>query len=391
MNRIVSFLLLLTISLLASAQNDLEYEFDKARALLAQRKIKEAIKSLSVIYLEQPESGNINFLLGAAYAELPGESEKAIYHLKKSYPQISPDYQVGRFDEKRSPIHVYYYLTLSLVQQDRCAEAAKTLIDLKKHSNKIDPYFIAEAEKNMIKCPYEVEEIEKAWVLNEPLPEGYKPSEMAKTEEEPQTLDSAIIEEKGLLIQPLEYTTKSPIYGVQIASNINPSPLSAYSKVKNVDVFVDNEGIIRYVVGHFSYRKQAESLLSSLVEKGYKDAFVVNINDERKYPNELISYKNINIRSGIKGSVDFFVQLGAFKEEVPDSIIKLYLQIDNLQEVNYEEQTLLLVGKFETYEAAVEEKKKLDLNGNKSSFIVAFNRRKKIPLQEAINHSLKNE
>ena len=78
----------------------------------------------------------------------------------------------------------------------------------------------------------------------------------------------------------------------------NPTPTSVYRDLKNVDVFIDSSGMIRYVVGHFSYRKQAENLLKTIIEKGFTDAFVVNVNDEKKYSNEVISYNNINLRSG---------------------------------------------------------------------------------------------
>lgn len=365
------------------AQDNLEYEFDKARALLAKREIKEAVESLRKVYISKPENGNINFLMGAAYAEMPGKEKEAIYHLKRALPFVSTKYSVGSFVEKNAPIHTYYYLTKALVELDRCAEARQALDRLKKFNKYIDDYFIAEGERNMQKCPFEPEDLIINIELLEKTPEGYNPNEII---EEPK-LDSAELAERGIFTKRQEYTTKVPLYGVQIGSNKNPIPTSNFSQVKNVDVFVDNDGIIRYVVGHFSYRKQAEKLLETLFEKGYSDAFIVNVNDERKYVNEVISYKNVNLKAGIKGDVEFFIQVGAFTKEIPDSIIKLYYEINNLNEQEYNDMTLLLIGPFKTYIETVTEREKLMMNGIRNSFIVAFNNKKKILLQEAINHT----
>lgn len=366
------------------AQDDLEYEFDKARTFLAQRNIDEAIISLRKVYVAKPESGNINFLMGAAYAEQIGKEQEAIFHLKKALPFVSTQYIVGSFVEINAPIHTYYYLTKSLVELDRCAEARLALDELKKYNKNIDDYFIAEGERNLQKCPFEPEELKIDIAKPEPAPEGYDPTFIEK--EEPK-MDSAALVERGILTKRLEFTTKTPLYGVQIGSNKNPIPVSNFSEVKNVDVFVDNDGIIRYVVGHFSYRKQAEKLLETLFEKGYTDAFVVNVNDEKKYANEVISFNNVNLKAGLKGKVEFYVQVGAFTQEIPDSIATLYYELNNLNEQKYENMTLLLVGPFEAYNEAVNEREQLLMNGIQHSFIVAFNNKKKILLQEAIKHS----
>ena len=205
--------------------------------------------------------------------------------------------------------------------------------------------------------------------------------------EEEVELDSAALAERGFFFKNQEYSTKAPLYGVQIGANINPSPISNYGKVKNVDVFIDTKGIIRYVIGHFSIKSQAESLLKSLIDQGYEDAFVVNVNNERKYQKELISFNNVNLRGGINGRVDFFVQLGAFKKNIPDSILTLYHTIEDLKELKYDNHTLLLVGPFEDYNTSIEKKNELKKIGVNSPYVVAFNNRKKVPLQEAINYT----
>ncbi len=381
------FYLLILICLIGSinAQDSLEYTFDKARVHLAKREIKVAIESLRKIYIEQPENANINFLMGAAYTELSGTQDEAIFHLKKALSQVNENYSVGSFKEKGAPIHIYYYLAIALVEQDECAQANKAYERFKKYKEKVNSYFIEEVDRHLQKCPFDESEETEDWNAKVEVPEGYDPKFIEVKEKI--VLDSAALAERGLVTQKLEYTTNSPLYGVQIGSNVNPSPTSSYSKIKNVDVFIDNEGIIRYVVGHFSYRKQADNLLKSLQAKGYSDAFVVNVNNERKYSNEVISYNNVNLRAGIRGSVDYYVQLGAFKEDVPADILKLYTKIDDIQELKSGELTLLLVGELKNYQVALNELDNIKREGVADAFIVAYHKGKRISLEEAVNFS----
>lgn len=384
--RLLILLLLSFFTLPTQAQNELEYAFDQARAQLAQRQIEEAIHSLRKVYIADSENANINFLMGAAYTELPGTQKEAIFHLKKAVQKVNENYKVGSFKEQGAPIHVYYYLGVALVEQDLCAQADKAYEQFKFYRNKVDSYFIDELGRHLEKCPFEDEQEAKDWNSVEAPPAHYEPMELEKEAEIVQ-LDSAAIAERGLVTQRLEYTTNAPLYGVQIGSNLTPSPTSRFGKVKNVDVFIDNEGIIRYVVGHLAYRKQAEALLSTLKEKGYTDAFVVNVNDKRKYSNEVISYRNINLRSGITGNVEYYIQLGAFHDSIPQHLLNMYLEIDGIQEMKQKEMTLLLIGPFSTYKQTLERKEMITGNIEEKPFIVAYNHGKKIPLDEAIKYT----
>ena len=382
-NLIISTFFLVS-TVVSLAQTDLEFEFDQARVELAQRNLKKAIMHLKKVYISEPDNANINFLIGAAYTELPGLQEEAIFHLKKAVQQVNKDYLVGSFKEKSAPIHVYYYLAIALVEKDLCAQSAKSYEKFKLYKDKVNSYFIEELERHLQKCPFEEEDKSEEWKELVKAPEGYDPAFIQPEEKiEP---DSQMLVERGLVTKKLEYTTKSPLYGVQIGSNLNPSPISNFGSVKNVDVFIDNKGIIRYVVGHFAYRKQAESLLEKLKEKGFKDAFVVNVNNERKYSNEVISYNNINLRAGLQGKIEFYVQIGAFTDTIPKELLDLYVEVDDIQEIKDEKFTLLLVGEFETYQEAINRQDEIQISGIKDAFIVAYHRGSKIDLEEAIRY-----
>ena len=391
-------------SFLPKEQNEEEL-FDLARQQLAKREIEDALLSLRKIYVNDRENANINFLMGAAYTELTASSDRALFHLKKAVRDVSENYKVGDFSEKSAPVHTYYYMIIALSARDDCAMAAAAYERLKAYTSMIDMYFIDEAGRHMQKCPYDkIDKNFEKWLNTIKTPLDYKPDSipidttnvvLLKETEKPldtllSGLDSTRKKELGVVTKELEYTTSAPLYGVQIGSNTRPSPISSYSKLKNVDVFIDKDGMIRYVVGHFSYKKQAESLLSKLKEEGYNDAFVVNVNNERKYSDQLISFGNVNLKAGIKGEVEYYVQLGAFRDTVPDYLMQMYLTVDNLKELKYREMTLMAVGPFPTYKESNSKKELLQaeaIEGIDKAFIVAFNRGNKIDLKEAIDYT----
>lgn len=370
----------------STAQND-EYIYDQARLLLAQRKLEEAISPLKKLYAKDPRNANINFLMGAAYTELPGNDQKAVYHLKKAIQSISTEYKASTFNETNAPIFAYYYLAVALVGNERCAEAAKAIEKLESYQQIVGEYYVKETKRHLEKCNFEVYGTNSDNWDKEPdgLPKNYSPATL--TDQEKNTvylpMDSIIAMGKGKQVQKIEYTTNAPLYGVQIGSTSKLIPSSKFGDLKNIDAFIDKTGTVRYVIGHFAYKKQAETLLRSIKAKGYVDAFVVNVNDERNYSYGVVSYN----KSSLTGSVNFVVQLGAFDRTISEELVNAYFIADNIQELKYEGLTLITTGNFSNYEMAEAELQKIKVKGFQDAFIVAFNKGNKVPLDDAIKYS----
>jgi len=381
--------LLFTTSIYGQNSSDEEKMFIQSRQLLAMRQIEEAIPSLETLYNLNPENANYNFLLGAAYRELGKNRASAIFHLQKAVLNITENYDASTYKEDKAPILTYYYLATAQVDNDQCLDAEKSLENLKKYGDQVDGYFIREIERNLSKCDYEaVPEV----VKEEDLPIAdlvVAPKVEVKKEVKPADPIMKKDPMVGMVTKTISYTTKSPLWGVQIGAFSEVIPTSRFDNVKNVDAFVDKKGLIRYVVGHFSYKQQAESLLEVIKESGIPDAFIVDVNDNTKFNESIVSVNNINIKRGIIGKVTFKVQIGAFKKDVPQELANKYLTVDNIQEINYEGLTLLLVGNFENYDEALKYKDQLVNEGVNEAFIVAFNNGKKIPIKEAKEHSKK--
>ena len=263
-----------------------------------------------------------------------------------------------------------------------------------------DPYYLKESLKWVLKCG----KMKRAPKQDE-LPEfpdfqPYVSPVETNNEELGQVSDSTIeldtsgegqsklIRSKDMLpthivTKSVEYSTSSPLYGVQLGAYKEVVPVSRFQEMKNVDAYMDKDGLIRYVVGHFAIYSQAESLLKLIIEKGYPDAFVVNVNNTRKFKDEVVSVDNMNIRATLMGKVEYRVQIGAFKENVPQNLIEMYFELDGFQEFQDDELTCLTVGKFSTYDEAKTYQQELKANGMNDAFVIAIHNKKKISLQKA--------
>ena len=198
---------------------------------------------------------------------------------------------------------------------------------------------------------------------------GYKPAPVNR-------------DQRGIITKTISYSTPSILYGVQVAAHLEPKFTRDFNNVKNVDVYIDKNGVFRYVIGRFPYRMQAEKLLEYVKDAGYGDAFIVDINGD-KYKEEVVSVDNENINNRISGKVDFRVQIGAFKEKIPEHVARQYLIVDHISETQVGDFTVLTIGSFDSYEASAAYRDKIQMIGIEDAFIVAFNYDKKIPIDEA--------
>jgi len=151
---------------------------------------------------------------------------------------------------------------------------------------------------------------------------------------------------------------------------------------------VDENGVFRYVIGNFVLRSQAMKLLEEVRGAGYNDAFVVDINrkDDDRFSTGVTAVDFEPIHFKVRGKIDYRVQIGAFKEMMPDEISKLFLEIDGIEEYRQKDLTILTVGRYENYEVANQYKDELVAKGYADAFVVAFNYNQKISLRQAADY-----
>lgn len=417
MKTLLSVLFCCGFALSLSAQGEASADnFNQAKLHLANHKLSQAIPILEKLWKEDPNNANLNYLLGLCYVKEDVQISKAVELLEAASSIYTKNYASGSNRERRAPEYVYYYLTIAYSKNEQCEEALRALNKFYQVYSYQDEYYLVDGQKWVRECNREQQEepeTEQEQLMVR-TGEDETPEEPAEAVEETPTLVAAtpeteeqkaskeimaeVIQERvepqikerlipfsdweNLRTKEINYTTLSSQYGIQVAALIELKPTRDFEKLKNVEVYVDENGIFRYVIGRFPYRKQAESLLEKIRERGYKDAFIVDVN-QPLYNKEVLGLGTENINWHIEGKVSFRVQVGAFAALVPSVVAEKYLEVDDIRENQQNELTILTVGNFATYEKAAAYREELKTKGLEDAFVVAFNMGNKIPLKEA--------
>lgn len=341
-------------------ESDFQKNFNIAKRHLSNREISDALPYLLYLNQKNPKNANLKYLIGLCYVELEIINPKTIELLTEASNKMSLEYNPNTIEEQRVPIYVYYYLSIAYAQNKECELAEKNrdiFMDIYPYD---DLYYPDESMRWIKNCGSMNAQPEQIPLPNFP---DFKPFVSPKKVKPLATKPEGSVQKTKLVTQEpkttqeiktqrLEYSTQSPLYGVQLGAFKEAVPVSRFSELKNVDAFMDKSGWIRYVVGHFSIYSQAEKLQKIIQEKGYTDAFVVNVNQEKKFGDEVVSVNNVNIKANAIGKVEYRIQIGAFNEQIPTESAELYFKIEGIEEHREQEVTYLTVGKFKTYAEA---------------------------------------
>lgn len=411
--------LLVLFALSAAAQDDPKGQnFNEAKIALANHKLNQAIPILEKLWSSDQNNANLNYLLGLCYVKEDVNLNKAVEMLETASAIYTTDYSAGSGKERRAPEYVYYYLTIAYSKTGKCEEALRSLNKFYQVYSYSDEYYLVDGQKWVRECnlekkeeekkeepilevpPVAVEEPKMAEPVVDPNSEQAIVAETPKTEEQKarEAIVAEVIQEKkapqikerlipfsdweNLRTKEVTFTSLNSQYGIQIAALVDLKPTRQFENVKNVEVYVDENGIFRYVIGRFLYRQQAEALLKKIREQGYGDAFIVDIN-QPYYNKEVLGIGSDNIDWHLDGKVDFRVQVGAFSTIVSGAVAEKYLSIDGIKENQQNALTILTVGSYTTYEEAAEYREELKSQGIEDAFVVAFNRGNKVSLKEA--------
>ena len=410
MNRILALSLVLLIGSSAIAQ-DQDNNFNKAKLHLANHKLNQAIPILEKLWAKDPANANLNYLLGLCYVKEDMQIPKSVELLETASSIYTSEYESGSKTERRAPEYVYYYMTIAYSKNGQCEEALRSLNKFYQVYTYNDEYYLVDGQKWVRECnldrkeeeekPEEAiasaestatenaegatETIEKTAALSKEQEASLEIAQEIKTERnEPQIKERLIPFDDWdeLRTREVIYTTMTSLYGIQVAALIDLKPTRDFENLKNVEVYVDENGIFRYVIGRFPYKKQAESLLAKIRERGYEDAFIVDVN-RPNYEQEVLGVGAENINWHIQGSVDFRVQVGAFRTIVSSSVAEKYLEVDGIKENQQNDLVILTVGNFAQYDQAAAYREELKSIGIEDAFVVSFNLGNKIPLKEA--------
>jgi tetratricopeptide (TPR) repeat protein len=147
-------------------------------------------------------------------------------------------------------------------------------------------------------------------------------------------------------------------FTIQIAAYNKEIDLSTFKNIDGVEYIACVDGLVRYHWGHFNTKAEALSMLSSVVRKGYKDAFVVPFS---KYSGDTNS----------KPASGYTVQVLASHEEVDVSKFKLLRGVRMV--VGNDNYIRYTSGNFDDYHDACQYLKEVVANGYSDAFIRRFN------------------
>ena len=395
--------------------------FKEAKLLIANHKKVEAIPVLEELYSRDKKNTNVSYLLGLCYVKSFRNINDAIKLLEEAKENYKRNYDRTSLTERGVSEYVYYYLIIAYSLKGDCPKTIETLNKFYKIYSYEDEWYLVDGQKWYRDCGKHNWKEDKSPIVT---PKGLLDKNILG---EAAIVDTSIIEEPvlegllsdalvtdapGVLSQKVEtpknvrpyqerlrrvgeaggpevmtreksYTTPTSLYGVQVGAFIRPRFSNDFKGLKNVEVYIDNNGVFRYVIGNFVYRSQSEKLLKYVVESGYADAFIVDINSTENYTEEVIRVNNESIKREILGSIEFKVQIGVFKEEIPDDIMKIFLQFDDINEKIQGELSIFTLGSFSNYEIASAWCDNIKESGVPDAFVVALNDGQKISIEEA--------
>lgn len=364
MKQLITLLTIALISItIATAQAPSKPEmFEQAILNLSQNKVLEASQTFRKLYVSDSTNMNLAYLLGQSYARLDTNLNYAIYLLEKAEKRYSSDYQVRDFSERHVSEYVYYYLLMAYSLHGNCDKTIGTLNKFYSIYSFANEYYLVEGQRYHRECDKRQIPVDSAELVI------YAKEEV----------------EHWVSTKSITYTNKQPLFGVQIAATLEPKYTWEFTGVKNVEVYMDENGVYRYIIGRFLSPLVAERLLDVVKESGYPDAFVVNVKDKTKFAEKVVNMDSKPITDELVGKVVYRVQIGAFKSDtIPEDLAYLFMELDSILEINDGHWTYLTVGEFTDITEARFYLELVKDIGVKDAFVTAFNYSRKVDLRQA--------
>ena len=292
---------LLLLMPVAQAQSDKKFAegFNTAKLHLANHKIESALPVLEELWEYDKTNANIGYLLGLCYVKTETNIPKAIEILEFSSRYFAKDYDASSHIERRSPEYVYYYLLIAYSMNLQCKEALETLNQFYKIYSYEDEYYLIDGQKWVRECHMKDKEEEKepepviAQKEPEPEPTPVEPEAPREAPVEPKEPEPVVAEvtvetetppavepevaepapeptlkakpvfkdrlvrvdyKKEIGTREIDYSTFRSLYGVQVGAFLSPKFTREFEGLKNVEVYIDQNGVFRYVIGRFSFK-----------------------------------------------------------------------------------------------------------------------------------------
>ncbi|MDE0770956.1 MAG: tetratricopeptide repeat protein [Salibacteraceae bacterium] len=433
MNRAVFFSLILIFLHPVLFSQDLKNKnyselFNESKLLIANQKQEAAIPILEEMYARDKSNSNAAYLLALCYVKSFKNINKAISLLEAAKGDYSKFYDRSSVKERGVSEYAYYYLIIAYSLKGDCKNTISTLNGFYKVYSYEDEWYLIDGQKWYRQCgKHKWKDEDSIKIANVPIDstnavlDSNSGSNKLVTEDTNPAQRQENITNSVQIISPpnsmspgttspyrdrlrrvgevggpeimtrgVSHNARTSLYGVQVGAYIKPRFAKDFKDLKNVEVYIDNNGVFRYVIGRFVYRTQADKLLNYVQEVGYQDAFIVDVNTTKNFNEEVVRVNNQSIKREITGVVEYRVQIGAFKEEdIPEDVMRIYLQFDDINENTQKDLTILTLGEYGDYEIAKAFCSNIQELGIPDAFVVAFNQGRKITIEEARDYLIR--
>ena len=191
-----------------------------------------------------------------------------------------------------------------------------------------------------------------------------------------------------------------PTFRVQIGAFNRKISKSVFKGIPNVVGIKGDDGLYRFFSGSYIDKSEAASHKVDLSLSGYNDAFLVAFQNGKRITLKEAGFEvndnfkeNIEISSNVSSTpidpemVRFRVQVGAFKEKVPEDILANFKSLGSVMAITNAGQgyTKYYMGDFTEYKNVLKFRLKLAESGLIDCFIVGEFQKNIITSREALN------
>ena len=191
-----------------------------------------------------------------------------------------------------------------------------------------------------------------------------------------------------------------PTFRVQIGAFNRKISKSVFKGIPNVVGIKGDDGLYRFFSGSYIDKSEAASHKVDLSLSGYNDAFLVAFQNGKRITLKEAGFEvndnfkeNIEISSNVSSTpidpemVRFRVQVGAFKEKVPEDILANFKSLGSVMAITNAGQgyTKYYMGDFTEYKNVLKFRSKLAESGLIDCFIVGEFQKNIITSREALN------
>ena len=267
--------------------------------------------------------------------------------------------------------------------------------------NNVEVQGVVEIAENEDVKPLENEQIEK--IINSPeIIIEDSPEIIIEDSSEIIIEDSSDseLDTKEDMVQVISPDDNAPTFRVQIGAFNRKIQKSVFKGIPNVVGIKGDDGLYRFFSGSYSDKSEAASHKIDLSLSGYNDAFLVAFQNGKRITLKEAGFEvNENFKENLEISskasenpidpemVRFRVQVGAFKEKVPDDILASFKKLGTVMAKTNAGQgyTKYYMGDFMEYKNVLKFRSKLFDNGLIDCFIVGEFQNKIITSREALN------